>query len=106
MRHNDMLDLLRRCLCPCHPTNRLPIGDDLACWCRSRTPADDGLALHHNDRIRFGGCTCPHHRGGPDCCCGGPTSADLSAALQRLSGRDRQRPWYGHRSGPHQPQLR
>lgn len=91
MRHNDMLDFLGRCLCPCHPANHRPDDETLTCWCRSRAPADDGLALHHNDRIRFGSCTCPHHRGGSGCCCARPTSAAFATALQRIDARDAER---------------
>jgi hypothetical protein len=100
MRHNDVLELLGRCPCPCHPTNR-PSGDQPSgCWCRSPTVLIDGLALHHNDRLWFGRCTCPHHIGGSDCCCRQPTSADLRAALSRLEERDRERRWRpGQRPG-------
>jgi hypothetical protein len=88
MRHNDMLELLGRCVCPCHPSNRRPSDETVTCWCRSGIPADDGLAMHHNDRVRFGACTCPHHRGGSGCCCSGPTSDAFATALRRLDARD------------------
>lgn len=100
MWHNDMLELLGRCSCPCHPTNR-PSGDEpSACWCRSRIQLNDGLILHHNDRVLFGRCTCPHHTGVQDCCCSQRTSADLQAALHRLDQRESQRRWRaGRRTG-------